>query len=278
MAEKLITPEAMLSYPALFEPKPTPSGELKYGCALVFQEGADLSALKKAALAALEERWGAKAKEMLQKKQLKWPFRDGAERDAQGYGPGTTFINVSSKQQPGVVDRYAGPDGRPRPITDPRRSTRAASCARACGRSPTTPTAPRASRSGCRTCRSCATASASTGACGPRTSSRRSSVVLPTSTTCSPEAGCGSRAGRAASGDRLPPSGRRDPLGRRSQARRPLGLRPAPEHRPVVRLLGDRRWRRPDLASRRSTAAASWSSMWPPAIRSSRTTPWRSSA
>jgi hypothetical protein len=119
MAEKLITPEAMLSYPALFEPKPTPSGDLKYGCALVFQEGADLSALKKAALAALEEHWGAKAKEMLQKKQLKWPFRDGAERDAQGYGPGTTFINVSSKQQPGVVDRYAGTDGRPRPITDP---------------------------------------------------------------------------------------------------------------------------------------------------------------
>ena len=119
MAEKLITPEAMLSYPALFEPKPTPSGDLKYGCALVFQEGADLSALKKAALAALEERWGAKAKEMLQKKQLKWPFRDGAERDAQGYGPDTTFINVSSKQQPGVVDRYAGTDGRPRPITDP---------------------------------------------------------------------------------------------------------------------------------------------------------------
>jgi hypothetical protein len=118
MADKLITPEAMLSYPALFEPKRTPSGELKYGCALVFQEGADLSALENAALAALEERWGGRAKEMLQKKQLKWPFRDGAERDAQGYGPGTTFINVSSNQQPGVVDRYAGPDGKPRRITD----------------------------------------------------------------------------------------------------------------------------------------------------------------
>ena len=59
MAEKVITPEALLSYPALFEPKATPSGELKYGCALVFQKGADLSALENAALAALEERWGA---------------------------------------------------------------------------------------------------------------------------------------------------------------------------------------------------------------------------
>ena len=114
----LITPEAMLSYPALSKPRATPSGELKYGCVLLFQEGADLSVLKNAALAALEERWGAKAAEMLQKKQLRWPFRDGAERDAQGYGPGTTFINVSSNQQPGVVDRYAGPDGKPRRITD----------------------------------------------------------------------------------------------------------------------------------------------------------------
>jgi hypothetical protein len=119
MAERLITPEAMLSYPALFEPKPRPSGELKYGCSLVFQEGADLSALEHAALAAAEERWGAKATEMLHKKQLKWPFRDGAERDASGYGAGTRFVNVSSKQQPGVVDRYAGADGRPRRIIDP---------------------------------------------------------------------------------------------------------------------------------------------------------------
>jgi hypothetical protein len=119
MADKLITPEAMLSYPAVYEPKATPSGELKYGCALVFPEGSDLSALKQAALAALEERWGSKARDMLQRKQLKWPFRDGAEKDTQGYGPGTTFINVTSKQQPGVVDRYARPDGKPRPITDP---------------------------------------------------------------------------------------------------------------------------------------------------------------
>ena len=119
MAEKVITPEAMLSYPALFAPKPTPSGELKFSCALIFPKGADLSALKKAALAALQERWGSKATEMLQKKELKWPFRDGAEKDGPGYGRGTTFINVTSRQRPGIVDRYAGPDGKPRQITDP---------------------------------------------------------------------------------------------------------------------------------------------------------------
>ena len=67
MAEKVITPEATLCYPALFEPKPTPSGELKYSCASIFQKGADLSALKKAALPRCDERWGAKAAEMLQR-------------------------------------------------------------------------------------------------------------------------------------------------------------------------------------------------------------------
>jgi Enterobacter phage Enc34, ssDNA-binding protein len=119
MAGRLITPEALLSYPALFAAKPTPSGELKYSCALVFPEGVDLSELKKAALAALQARWGVKTREMLQRKELKWPFRDGAEKDGPGYGPGKTFINVTSRQRPGIVDRHAGPDGRPRQITDP---------------------------------------------------------------------------------------------------------------------------------------------------------------
>jgi Protein of unknown function (DUF2815) len=115
MADKVITPKFRVSYPALFEPKETPSGELRYSTTMVFDKDEDLSALKKAAGEALQERWGAKAMEMVKKQQLKWPFRDGSEK----FGPGTIFLNVSSKQQPGVVDRYAGPDGRPRPITDP---------------------------------------------------------------------------------------------------------------------------------------------------------------
>jgi hypothetical protein len=113
---KVITPEVRVSYPALHEPRVGPNGgEPKYGAALVFPHGADLSALKKSAGDALQERWGAKAMEMVQKGQLKWPFRDGSQK----YGPGTTFINVTSKQPPGIVDRFAGPDGKPRPITDP---------------------------------------------------------------------------------------------------------------------------------------------------------------
>ena len=115
----MITPEARLSYPALFEPRETPSGESKFSCVLIFDKTADLSELRKEALAVLEARWGNKAAAMVKAGQLRLPFRDGAEKDAIGYGPGTVFMNISSKARPGVVDRFPDATGRPRPITDP---------------------------------------------------------------------------------------------------------------------------------------------------------------
>ena len=35
------------------------------------------------------------------------------------YPPGSVYINVRSKQPPGIVSRFAGEDGRPLRITDP---------------------------------------------------------------------------------------------------------------------------------------------------------------
>jgi hypothetical protein len=116
----LVTPEGRVSYPALFEAKPDPSGRLKFGAVLIFSKDADLSELKSAAGAALTQRFGANAMEQVKQGKLRWPFRDGSAKDAPGYGPGVVFVNLTSNNQPGVVDRYAGPDGRPRPITDPR--------------------------------------------------------------------------------------------------------------------------------------------------------------
>jgi hypothetical protein len=81
MAKKtVITPEATLSYPSLFQPRETPDGELKYGCALIFDKGVDLTELKAAALEAAEARWGAHTEAMFRARQLRWPFRDGAEK------------------------------------------------------------------------------------------------------------------------------------------------------------------------------------------------------
>lgn len=108
----LITPKAILSYPALFEPKPNKKGELFYQCALVFPEGTDLSELKAAADAAGREKFGAK----WNPKTFKTPFREDGEE--KGYPAGSVFFNAKSKSKPGIVDRYAGADGKPRPIED----------------------------------------------------------------------------------------------------------------------------------------------------------------
>ena len=117
--EKVITPECTISYPALFEPKLTPSGDEKYSACLIFDKDADLSKLKTAVTSVATDRWGPKAAEQLRRKQLRAPFRDGAEKAGDGYGPGKMFVNASSNRQPGVVDRFAGSDGKPRVITDP---------------------------------------------------------------------------------------------------------------------------------------------------------------
>ena len=34
----MITPEAIISYAAVFEPKENPSGKLKYSCSLLFEK------------------------------------------------------------------------------------------------------------------------------------------------------------------------------------------------------------------------------------------------
>ena len=119
MAEKLITPEARLSYPALFEAQADaergaqvrllagiPGGHRPFGAR---ERGA------RGARGALGRQGQGDAAE--EAAEVAVPGRRRAR--CPGYGPGTTFINVSSKQQPGVVDRYAGADGKPRPITDP---------------------------------------------------------------------------------------------------------------------------------------------------------------
>ncbi len=120
----IITPPAILSYPSLLTPRlgpnPKPGEQASYGCTLLFPVGTDISELKKAATAALYERFGDKTDALFSSGVLRTPFRkvDG-KYDPAKY---SVFINVSSKQtKPGLVDRYAGPDGRPAPLSDPEK-------------------------------------------------------------------------------------------------------------------------------------------------------------
>jgi hypothetical protein len=113
----LKTPEAILSYPFLFEPRANDDGKLKYSASLVFLEGTDLSALKQAVLDAAQEKFGTKAEELIRTKKIHTPFR--TDWEAKGYPAGSTFLNVTTEKKPGIVSIYRGQDGKPAPITDP---------------------------------------------------------------------------------------------------------------------------------------------------------------
>lgn len=101
----LITPMARLSYPNFFIPRSVQEGGQKmYSCALLFDKAAqatpEFAALKAAATQAVKDKWGDKIPP-----KLRSPFRDGAEKESEGYGDGVIFINISSKQKPSVVGK-----------------------------------------------------------------------------------------------------------------------------------------------------------------------------
>jgi hypothetical protein len=116
---RVTTPEAILSYPHLFEPSAGPDGgEAKYSATFVFPKGTDLTALKAAALAAGVAKFGeGKFQEGVRSGKLYWPFRDDVED--KGYPAGSIFLGARNKQAPGLVSRKknAANADRPMPIT-----------------------------------------------------------------------------------------------------------------------------------------------------------------
>ena len=126
----IITPPAVLSYP-IFTPEQLATAkerarrsgsfdpaDVHFGCTLLFPKGTDLSELKKAATAALYERFGEETETMFANGQLRTPFKKvkGSNYDADKYDD---YLVVSAKQSaPGFVNRYAGPDGKPEALTD----------------------------------------------------------------------------------------------------------------------------------------------------------------
>jgi hypothetical protein len=109
---KVRTGEFRLSFAHLFEPKTMEGqdGPPKYSLTMLFPKTADLSALKAAAAAACEKKWGADRNKW--PKGMRSPFRDGDEKDYDGYA-GMIFIAASSATKPGVVNQSV------KPVTDP---------------------------------------------------------------------------------------------------------------------------------------------------------------
>lgn len=103
--KKLTTGVFRVSFPHVFEPQTTPSGEQRYSVVMLFPQGneSDIDALKTLAREAAYEKWG---KDSIKSKKVKpqWPWRDGEEKAEQydGY-EGMIFATASSKNKPKVV-------------------------------------------------------------------------------------------------------------------------------------------------------------------------------
>lgn len=102
-SKQVLTPEFRVSFPAVFTARSAAEGqEAKFSITMLFPKSTDISVLKNAVLEAIVEKWGAdKAK---WPKGLRLPFRDGSEKDYDGYED-VTFCTASSKMRPGLVDQ-----------------------------------------------------------------------------------------------------------------------------------------------------------------------------
>lgn len=107
------TPTFRVSYPNVFKAKRNDlNGQDEFSIVALFKKGEDLSALKAAAQKAIVDKWGPDKEKW--PKNLRSPFRDQAERAKDvdgkrilpaGHEEGAIFLNLKSKQRPGVVDQ-----------------------------------------------------------------------------------------------------------------------------------------------------------------------------
>ncbi len=127
---KAQTAEFRVSYPNVFEAvKVNPTdAKAKFGLVAIFQvkdtEKSKAANTKVVSIENLKELCRNVAVEKFGADRAKWPalkfpFRDGMEptkKDADGYGEGTIFVSLQSVNRPGIVESFAGPDGRPAPL------------------------------------------------------------------------------------------------------------------------------------------------------------------
>lgn len=123
----MLTPIFKVNYPNLFKPRlNTQSNREEYSIVALFPKGCDLTELQNAVKAEVEANWGAdKSKWPMKKNEegktvlaLKMPFKkqehqtrdDGTLKP--GYEEGAFFVNLKSRNKPGVFD------GQKTPITD----------------------------------------------------------------------------------------------------------------------------------------------------------------
>lgn len=114
-AQKIYTPVGRVSFPQVFEASSYQGGAPKFSTILVFEPAKFTPADRRlwAAMEALADEASVAAfkKKLAQlPANFKKPFRDGTEKgDLAGFGEGKTFITISSKMRPGIVDLNGNP-------------------------------------------------------------------------------------------------------------------------------------------------------------------------
>lgn len=115
-SEKVTTPVFRGAFVKFFEPEINEKGKKTWGVTAIFPVGADISALKNAAMEAAKKCWGEKAPATLKHPKFRSPFKDGASMVNKagelyaGFEAGQYVVKFSTSQQaPGVVDAKVQP-------------------------------------------------------------------------------------------------------------------------------------------------------------------------
>ena len=117
----LVIENALLSYLNWFEPKETPSGDLKFSVSILIDASDEsmLDLIKKTIVVAINKGITDGKFTKAQSSSLRLPLRDGSAEFADGNRgkeyDGCFFLNANSKRKPGVVKKQGG---NTIPITD----------------------------------------------------------------------------------------------------------------------------------------------------------------
>lgn len=104
-----VTPEFRVSFPAVFQAKLNKlNNKQEFSLMALFKKGENMDALKKAAAAAVQKKWGTDKTKW--PANMKSPFRDQKEKAKNGKLPeghveGAVFMTFKSDQRPKVVDQ-----------------------------------------------------------------------------------------------------------------------------------------------------------------------------
>jgi hypothetical protein len=109
---KVNTPAFRVGYPNVFKPKKNElNGQNEFSVVALFKKGENLDKLKAVAQEAIVAKWGKDKNQW--PTNLRSPFRDQADRAKtiegkrvlpQGYEDGAIYLNLKSRQAPGVVN------------------------------------------------------------------------------------------------------------------------------------------------------------------------------